>query len=145
MNFIVNRSKGGAQWNPLHKTMFYSILILFRQAGAPSLYGHRSKCRLWSCSRTLVGAGKDQTQAFRMRGMDSITDLLLLIWTAYTATCLQLHVHVQQFIFIFTILLDDVVFSFTCIHNAASWDISVYSLPLPCRLACSDYTVCCHL
>ena len=31
MNFIINRSKEGAQWDPppLHKTMFYRILIRF--------------------------------------------------------------------------------------------------------------------
>ena len=33
MNFIINRSKGGTQWDPLHKTMFYRILIQFIKLG----------------------------------------------------------------------------------------------------------------
>ena len=45
MNFIDNRSKGEAQWNPLHKTMLYRKCIQFKQAGAPSRYGPKDKSK----------------------------------------------------------------------------------------------------
>ena len=45
MNFIDNRSKGEAQWNPLHKTMLYKKCIQFKPAGAPSRYGPKDKIK----------------------------------------------------------------------------------------------------
>ena len=47
--------------------MLYSKLILLRQAGAPSRYAPSRESWLSHCSRALVGAAKDRTQASCMR------------------------------------------------------------------------------
>ena len=57
--YLITDQRGEHNGTPLHKTMFYRKLILFRQAGAPSRYGPRSKYRLRPCSRALVGAAED--------------------------------------------------------------------------------------
>ena len=83
--YLITDQREEHNGTPLHKTMFYSKLILFKQAGAPSRYGPRSKYRLRPCSRALVGAAEDWTQASRMRDKDLSIELLLL--SAYYSAC----------------------------------------------------------
>ena len=77
---MITEQRGEHNGTPLHKTMLYKKWIQFRQAGAPSRYGPRSKCRFRPCSRALVGAAEDRTQASCMRDKDSTTKLLLLLF-----------------------------------------------------------------
>ena len=99
MNFIDNRSKGEHNGTPLHKTTLYKKLIQFGQAGAPLRYGPRSKCRLRPCSRALVGAAEDRTQASRMRHKDSTTELLLLLLVLNYSKTVQVQVQAPNKIF----------------------------------------------
>ena len=77
--YLITDQRGEHNGTPLHKTMFYRKLIQFKQAGAPSRYGPRSKYRLRLCSRALVGAAEDWTQASCMRDKDLSIELLLLL------------------------------------------------------------------
>ena len=79
MNFIDNRSKGGGS---TMKPPYIRPYCTRNEFNLGKLRHHQDMAPgaswLRPCSRDLVGAAEDQTQASRMRDKDSTTKLLLL-------------------------------------------------------------------